>query len=287
MEDEMEKQMAELFESGLLLIAGPCVMESPEHTLMMARELKRIAAEVGMKLVFKASYDKANRSSVNSFRGLGLKAGLALLQQVKDELQLPVLSDVHEVAQVAAAAAVLDIIQIPAFLSRQTDLIVEAARTGKIINVKKAQFSAPQDMQNVLDKVYATGNRKVFLTERGVSFGYNRLVVDMKALPIMRSLGVPVIFDGTHSVQEPGGLGTATGGDRRFVPFLCRAAVATGIDGLFLEVHDRPEIAKSDGPNMVVLAELKALLQTLLTLDGIVKADPHRLEFNGSKEMVP
>jgi 2-dehydro-3-deoxyphosphooctonate aldolase (KDO 8-P synthase) len=276
----MENNLTKLFGPGLLLIAGPCVMESPEHTLMMARELKRIATEVGAKLVFKASYDKANRSSIHSFRGLGLKAGLAVLQQVKTELQLPVLSDVHEVSQVAAAAEVLDIIQIPAFLSRQTDLIVAAAGTGKVINVKKAQFSAPQDMRNVLEKVYSTGNRQVFLTERGVSFGYNRLVVDMKALPIMRSLGVPVVFDGTHSVQEPGGLGNVTGGDRRFVPYLCRAAVATGVDGLFLEVHDRPELAKSDGPNMVVLAELKSLLQTLMALDQIVKADAAMLDLN-------
>jgi 2-dehydro-3-deoxyphosphooctonate aldolase (KDO 8-P synthase) len=276
----MEYNLNKLFGPGLLLIAGPCVMESPEHTLMMARELKRIATEVGVKLVFKASYDKANRSSIHSFRGLGLKAGLAVLQQVKTELQLPVLSDVHEVSQVAAAAEVLDIIQIPAFLSRQTDLIVAAAGTGKVINVKKAQFSAPQDMRNVLEKVYSTGNRQVFLTERGVSFGYNRLVVDMKALPIMRSLGVPVVFDGTHSVQEPGGLGNVTGGDRRFVPYLCRAAVATGVDGLFLEVHDRPELAKSDGPNMVVLAELKSLLQTLMALDQIVKADAAMLDLN-------
>jgi 2-dehydro-3-deoxyphosphooctonate aldolase (KDO 8-P synthase) len=282
----MEYKVADLFGSGLLLIAGPCVMESPEHTLMMARELKRITAEVGIKLVFKASYDKANRSSIKSFRGLGIKTGLAVLQPIKNELKLPVLSDVHEVSQVEAAAAVLDIIQIPAFLSRQTDLIVAAARTGKVINVKKAQFSAPQDMKNVLDKVYSTGNRQVFLTERGVSFGYNRLVVDMKALPIMRSLGAPVVFDGTHSVQEPGGLGNATGGDRRFVPYLCRAAVATGVDGLFLEVHDHPELAKSDGPNMVILKELKPLLQTLLALDKVVKADTKMLELNGSKEMV-
>jgi 2-dehydro-3-deoxyphosphooctonate aldolase (KDO 8-P synthase) len=280
----MESKLTELFGQGLLLIAGPCVIESPEHTLMMARELKRITTEVGVKLVFKASYDKANRSAAQSFRGPGLQAGLEVLQQVKTELQLPVLSDVHEVEQVTAAAAVLDIIQIPAFLSRQTDLIMAAARTGKVVNVKKAQFSAPQDMKNVLDKVYSTGNRQVFLTERGVSFGYNRLVVDMKALPIMRSLGAPVVFDGTHSVQEPGGLGTATGGDRRFVPYLCRAAVAVGVDGLFLEVHDRPELAKSDGPNMVVLAELKTLLQTVLAIDKIVKQDPGLSTLEGVKE---
>jgi 2-dehydro-3-deoxyphosphooctonate aldolase (KDO 8-P synthase) len=281
----MDNKLADLFGSGLLLIAGPCVIESAEHTLTMARELKRITAEVGMKLVFKASYDKANRSSVHSFRGPGLQAGLEILQRVKTELQLPVLSDVHEVSQVAAAAAVLDIIQIPAFLSRQTDLIVAAARTGKVVNIKKAQFSAPQDMKNVLEKVYSTGNRRVFLTERGVLLGYNRLVVDIKALPIMRSLGVPVVFDGTHSVQEPGGLGNATGGDRRFVPYLCRAAVATGVDGLFLEVHDQPELAKCDGPNMVALAQLKTLLQKILAIDQTVKQAPHLLELDNTKEM--
>jgi 2-dehydro-3-deoxyphosphooctonate aldolase (KDO 8-P synthase) len=269
----MDYRIEQLFGDELLLIAGPCVMESEEHTLMMARELRRITADIGVKLVFKASYDKANRSSVQSFRGPGMEPGLKLLRQIKDELGLPVLSDIHCVTQ-AKAAEVLDIIQIPAFLSRQTDLIVAAAETGKVINVKKAQFSAPEDMKNVVEKVYSTGNRQVFLTERGVSFGYNRLVVDMKALPVMRALGVPVVFDGTHSVQEPGGLGNATGGDRRFVPFLCRAAVATGVDGLFLEVHDRPEIAKSDGPNMIRLADLAGLLRNLVQIDRIVKRDP-------------
>lgn len=274
----MSKQMRELFGDSLLLIAGPCVMESADHVWRMARELKTIAAAAGVKLVFKASYDKANRSSVNAFRGLGLETGLQLLKAIKTELDLPVLSDVHCITQVEAAAEVLDIIQIPAFLSRQTDLIVAAARTGRVINVKKAQFSAPEDMKNVLEKVYSTGNRQVFLTERGVSFGYNRLVVDMKALPIMRSLGAPVVFDGTHSVQEPGGLGHATGGDRRYVPFLCRAAVAVGVDGLFLEVHDQPEMAKSDGPNMVRLSELAGLLKTLVALDRIVREAPLSLE---------
>ncbi|HEY8463454.1 MAG TPA: 3-deoxy-8-phosphooctulonate synthase [Bacillota bacterium] len=268
----MDYRMADLFGEKLLLIAGPCVMESPEHTLMIARELKQIAAAAGVRLVFKASYDKANRSSIQSFRGPGLEKGLQILKTVKAELGLPVLSDVHCVTQVDVAAEVLDIIQIPAFLSRQTDLVVAAARTGKIINVKKAQFSSPQDMKNVLEKVYSTGNRQVFLTERGVSFGYNRLVVDMKALPVMRSFGVPVVFDGTHSVQEPGGLGHATGGDRRFVPFLCRAAAGAGVDGFFLEVHDQPELAKSDGPNMVRLSDLAGLLKTLVEIDRIVKA---------------
>ena len=264
--------MKDLFSDKLLLIAGPCVIESEEHVLMMAGALKEIAARVGVRLVFKASFDKANRTSVTSYRGPGLEQGLAILDQVKQKYGLPVLSDVHEVAQVEAAARVLDIIQIPAFLSPQTDLIVAAGKSGKVVNIKKAQFSAPEDMKNAIEKVYSTGNQQVCLTERGVSFGYNRLIVDMRALPIMRSFGVPVIFDGTHSVQEPGGLGKSTGGDRRFVPYLCRAAVATGVDGLFLEVHDNPDCAKSDGPNMVKLADLEPLLKTLVEIDRIVKS---------------
>lgn len=262
----------ELFGDKLLLIAGPCVIESEEHVMMMAGELKDISDRVGVKLVFKASFDKANRTSVSSYRGPGLEQGLKILSRVKQKYDLPVLSDVHEVSQVEEAAQVLDILQIPAFLSRQTDLIVAAGKTGKIVNIKKAQFSAPEDLKNAVEKVYSTGNKQVCLTERGVSFGYNRLVVDMRALPIMRSFGVPVIFDGTHSVQEPGGLGKTTGGDRRFVPYLCRAAVATGIDGLFLEVHDDPDRAKSDGPNMVKLAELEQLLKTLTEIDRVVRS---------------
>lgn len=267
----MESMMKDLFGNGLLLIAGPCVIESEEHVWMMARELKQIAEASGVKLVFKASYDKANRTSGDSFRGPGIDEGLRILKNIRTELHLPVLSDVHCITQVEAAAAVLDIIQIPAFLSRQTDLVLAAAQTGKVLNIKKAQFSAPEDMRNVIEKVYSTGNRQVFLTERGASFGYNNLVVDMRSLPIMRSLGVPVVFDGTHSVQKPGGLGKATGGDRSFVPYLCRAAVATGIDGLFLEVHDQPENAKSDGPNMIRLTDLKPLIDTLVKIDAIVK----------------
>lgn len=263
--------MKELFADKLLLIAGPCVIESEEHVMMMAGELKEIAGRTGVKLVFKASFDKANRTSISSYRGPGLEEGLAILDRVKQKFGLPVLSDVHELDQVEAAARVLDIIQIPAFLSRQTDLIVAAGKTGKVVNVKKAQFSAPEDMKNAVEKVYSTGNKQICLTERGVSFGYNRLIVDMRSLPIMRSFGVPVIFDGTHSVQEPGGLGKATGGDRRFVPYLCRAAVAAGIDGLFLEVHDNPDCAKSDGPNMVKLADLESLLKTLVEIDRVVK----------------
>lgn len=268
----MEYNMKGLFGEKLLLIAGPCVIESEEHVMMMAGELKDISGRVGVKLVFKASFDKANRTSVTSYRGPGLKQGLEILNRVKQKHDLPVLADVHEVNQVEEAAQVLDIIQIPAFLSRQTDLIVAAGQTGKIVNIKKAQFSAPEDMKNVIEKVHSTGNKQVCLTERGASFGYNRLIVDMRSLPIMRSFGVPVIFDGTHSVQEPGGLGKTTGGDRRFVPYLCRAAVATGVDGLFLEVHDNPDCAKSDGPNMLRLADLEPLLEMLAEIDRVVKS---------------
>jgi 2-dehydro-3-deoxyphosphooctonate aldolase (KDO 8-P synthase) len=269
----MESKFQDLFGSGLLLIAGPCVIESEDHVMMMARELKRITSTVGIQLVFKSSYDKANRTAGDSFRGPGLTAGLKILQRVKDELNLPVLSDVHDVSQVDEAAKVLDIIQIPAFLSRQTDLVLAAAKTGRIINIKKGQFSAPEDMRNTLDKVFSTGNRQVILTERGVSFGYHQLVVDMRSLPIMRSFGVPVIFDGTHSVQEPGGLGKSSGGNRKFVPALCRAAVATGVDGVFLEVHDDPDRAKSDGPNMIELSKLQALLLTLVKLHKIIMSE--------------
>jgi 2-dehydro-3-deoxyphosphooctonate aldolase (KDO 8-P synthase) len=269
----MEYKLQDLFGTELLLIAGPCVIESVDHVMMMATELKKITAEVGVKLVFKASYDKANRTAGDSFRGPGLKEGLKILQKVKQELSLPVLSDVHDINQVTSAAEVLDIIQIPAFLSRQTDLVMEAAKTGRVINIKKGQFSAPEDMRNAIEKVYAAGNHQVVLTERGVSFGYHQLVVDMRSLPIMRSFGVPVIFDGTHSVQEPGGLGKSTGGNRKFVPDLCRAAVATGVDGLFLEVHDDPDHAKSDGPNMIELAKLKPLLMTLVKIHKIIQSE--------------
>jgi len=269
----MNYTIEQLFGKGLLLIAGPCVIESEEHVWMMANRVREIAKTVGIKLVFKASYDKANRTSVESFRGPGLEAGLRILRRIRNELELPVLSDVHCVSQVEAAAEVLDIIQIPAFLSRQTDLIIAAAKTGKIVNVKKAQFSAAEDMRHTLEKVYSTGNRQVILTERGSSFGYNNLVVDMRSLPLLRSLGAPVVFDGTHSVQKPGGLGKASGGDRSFVPYLCRAAVAVGVDGVFLETHDCPERAKSDGPNMVKLSDLEGLLRVLVKLDKVVKSE--------------
>ncbi len=267
----MDYQLQDLLGKELLLIAGPCVIESREHVMMMARELKKITGEVGVKFVFKASFDKANRTAGDSFRGPGLKDGLAILREVREEFGLPVLSDVHDISQIVPAAEVLDIIQIPAFLSRQTDLVMEAARTGKIINIKKGQFSAPEDMRNAIEKVVSVGNRQILLTERGVSFGYHQLVVDMRSLPMMRSFGVPVIFDGTHSVQEPGGLGKSSGGNRRYVPYLCRAAVATGVDGLFLEVHDDPDHGKSDGPNMLELSKLKTLLQTLVQIHKVVQ----------------
>ena len=255
----------------LLLIAGPCVIESEEHAREMAAGLREIAGRVGIKLVYKASFDKANRTSGRSFRGPGLKEGLKILERIREDYRLPVLSDIHETEQAKPAGEVLDIIQIPAFLCRQTDLLVAAAKTGKVVNIKKGQFLAPWDMKNVVDKVREAGNNQVLLTERGVSFGYNTLVVDMRSLPIMRGFGVPVIFDGTHSVQQPGGQGTCSGGQREFVPVLTRAAVAAGVDGIFLEVHNRPELAKSDGPNMIALDQLESLLKMLLALHDLVR----------------
>lgn len=255
----------------LLLIAGPCVIESEEHAREMAAGLREIAGRVGINLVYKASFDKANRTSGRSFRGPGLKEGLKILERIREDYRLPVLSDIHETEQAKPAGEVLDIIQIPAFLCRQTDLLVAAAKTGKVVNIKKGQFLAPWDMKNVVDKVREAGNNQVLLTERGVSFGYNTLVVDMRSLPIMRGFGVPVIFDGTHSVQQPGGQGTCSGGQREFVPLLTRAAVAAGVDGIFLEVHNRPELAKSDGPNMIALDQLESLLKMLLALHDLVR----------------
>jgi len=242
------------------LIAGPCVIESRDHCFFMATELKKIAAAHDVKFVFKASYDKANRTSIKSFRGLGMKEGLQILADVREKLQLPILSDVHEPQQCKPAGEVLDILQIPAFLSRQTDLILAAAETGKIVNVKKGQFLAPRDMQNVVDKVRFAGSEDLMLTERGASFGYNNLVVDFRSLAIMRGLGTPVVFDATHSVQLPGGEGTRSGGERQYVAGLARAAVAFGVDALFMEVHEAPDQAPSDGPTMLPLAELPRLL---------------------------
>jgi 2-dehydro-3-deoxyphosphooctonate aldolase (KDO 8-P synthase) len=255
----------------LVLIAGPCVIEEEALTLRIAEFLKRLTTDLGIGLVFKASYDKANRTSVASFRGPGMAEGLKILARIKHEFDLPVVSDVHEIAQIQTAAEVLDILQIPAFLSRQTDLLLAAARTGKAVNIKKGQFLAPWDMKNAVGKMAATGNERVLLTERGASFGYNNLVVDMRSLPIMRETGCPVIFDATHAVQLPGGAGTSSAGQRQFVGTLSRAAVATGIDGLFWEVHEDPEKALCDGPNSLYLRDLRPMLEDLLAIDAIVK----------------
>ena len=257
----------------LALIAGPCVIEGYERTLKIGKAIKKITDQLGMNYIFKASFDKANRSSFQSFRGPGLTEGLKMLAEIKKELQVPVLSDIHCVTQLEPAAEVLDILQIPAFLCRQTDLVYGAAKTGKVINVKKGQFLAPRDMQNIINKIREAGNEKILLTERGASFGYNNLVADMRSLPIMRSLGYPVVFDATHSVQLPGGAGTTSSGEREFVPYLTRAAVAAGIDVLFMEVHDNPSEALSDGPNMLPVDELEALLQDVLAIDAIVRKD--------------
>lgn len=256
----------------LAVIAGPCVIESRELCLQIATETRDICARLGLGYVFKASFDKANRSALGSFRGPGLDEGLKILAEVRQSVGVPVLTDVHETAQVAPVAEVVDILQIPAFLCRQTDLLVAAARTGRCVNVKKGQFLAPWDMKNVANKVTAGGNKRFMLTERGTSFGYNTLVVDMRGLAIQRALGYPLIFDATHSVQEPGGLGNASGGKREFVPTLMRAAVAAGVDGLFLEVHPDPEHGLSDGPNMWPLAKLEALLSEAKALDAVARA---------------
>lgn len=258
--------------NSLFLLAGPCVIEDPERTLAIGRRTKEICQKLGIPYVFKASFDKANRSSYGSFRGPGLEEGLKILAHIKKELQVPVVSDIHSIEQVEPAAEVLDILQIPAFLCRQTDLVYGAAKTGKCVNVKKGQFMAPKDMENVLNKMKESGNENLMLTERGFSFGYNNLVVDMRSFPIMREFGYPVIFDATHSVQLPGGAGTKSSGQREFVPNLARAAVASGVDGLFFEVHDNPEEALSDGPNMLYLDQLEALLSDLIAIDKVVKA---------------
>jgi len=253
----------------LMIMAGPCVLEGYEHSLAIGKRAKAICEKLGLPYVFKASFDKANRSSVHSFRGPGLKEGLAILAQIKKDLQVPVVSDIHETIQVEPAAEVLDILQIPAFLCRQTDLVFQAAKTGKTINVKKGQFLAPWDMKNVITKVEEAGNHNLLLTERGASFGYNALVTDMRSLPIMRALGYPVVMDATHSVQIPGGKGTSSGGQRQYVPHMARAAAAVGIDALFLEVHDDPDKGLSDGPNMLALDNLEQLLTDVIAIDKI------------------
>jgi 2-dehydro-3-deoxyphosphooctonate aldolase (KDO 8-P synthase) len=268
----------------LTVIAGPCVIESQDHAMMMARECAQRARAAGLDFVFKSSFDKANRSSIKSFRGLGIEAGLEILEAIKNELNVPVLTDVHDTAQVDEVARVADVLQIPAFLCRQTDLISAAAQTGRVVNIKKGQFLAPQDALNIVEKAQAAGAERVMLTERGVSFGYNNLVVDMRSFPIMKEFGVPIIFDATHSLQLPGGLGHATGGLAQYIEPLARAGVACGVDGVFMEVHDAPERAPSDGPNMLPLERMGPLLEMLRDVHNLVsKTAPKSLGREASK----
>jgi 2-dehydro-3-deoxyphosphooctonate aldolase (KDO 8-P synthase) len=257
----------------LALIAGPCQLESRAHALEMASALKEMTRRLGIGLVYKTSFDKANRTSGKAARGIGLEGALPIFAEIRSSLDLPVLTDVHEIEQCAAAAQAVDILQIPAFLCRQTDLLIAAARTGRAVNVKKGQFLAPWDMKNVVAKITDAGNPRVLVTERGVSFGYNTLVSDMRALPELARTGAPVIFDATHSVQQPGGQGTASGGQREYVAVLARAAVAVGVAGVFIETHQDPDRAPSDGPNMIALKDLEPLLKTLMALDRLAKAD--------------
>jgi 2-dehydro-3-deoxyphosphooctonate aldolase (KDO 8-P synthase) len=255
----------------LTIIAGPCVIESPEHAMMMARECLARAKAAGLDFVFKSSFDKANRSSIKSFRGLGMEAGLEALKSIKNELNVPVLTDIHDVSQVEPVAAVVDVLQIPAFLCRQTDLILAAVKSGRAVNVKKGQFLAPHDARNIVAKAREVGAEKLLLTERGATFGYNNLVVDMRSFPIMRGFGVPVVFDVTHSLQLPGGLGDATGGQSEYIEFLARAGVACGVDAVFMEVHDCPEKALSDGPNALPLDRMQSLLNILRDIHALVR----------------
>jgi 2-dehydro-3-deoxyphosphooctonate aldolase (KDO 8-P synthase) len=255
----------------LTLIAGPCQLESRDHALMMASRLKEIATKLGIGLIYKTSFDKANRTSLSGKRGIGLAGALSIFAEIRREFSLPVLTDVHEIQQCTELAPVIDVLQIPAFLCRQTDLLVAAAMTGRVVNVKKGQFLAPWDMRNVANKIIESGNPNVILTERGASFGYNTLVSDMRALPIMAETGCPVVFDATHSVQQPGGQGTSSGGERRFVPVLARAAVAVGVAGVFIETHDDPDHAPSDGPNMVPIDRMESLLGRLMEIDRLFK----------------
>jgi 2-dehydro-3-deoxyphosphooctonate aldolase (KDO 8-P synthase) len=255
----------------IVLIAGPCVIESENHVLRTAEKIKRATSDADIPLVFKASYDKANRSSIDSFRGPGLIKGLKCLTKIKQELSVPILSDVHTEEEIEPAAQVLDVLQIPAFLCRQTIMLIKAAKTGRTVNVKKGQFMAPWDMKNVIDKLSQSGCKKILLTERGFTFGYNNLVVDMRSLVIMRDLGYPVVFDATHSLQLPGGQGTKSGGQKELIPDLVRGAVAIGCDAIFMEVHPNPDKAKSDGPNMLKLSQLPELLKQIKTLDSTIK----------------
>jgi 2-dehydro-3-deoxyphosphooctonate aldolase (KDO 8-P synthase) len=255
----------------LILIAGPCVIESEAHAMRMAESIAKIAAELKVPYIYKASYDKANRSSISSYRGPGITEGLRILKKIKSTLSVPILTDVHEQSQVAPAAEVCDVLQVPAFLSRQTDLLLAAGRSGRVVNLKKGQFLAPAEMANAAEKVASTGNKNILLTERGTSFGYQNLVVDMRAFPILRKLGYPVIYDVTHSVQLPGGEGKSSGGQPEFIEPLARAGVATGVDGVFLEVHDNPAAALSDGTNALPLAQLRALLSRLSELAALAR----------------
>jgi 2-dehydro-3-deoxyphosphooctonate aldolase (KDO 8-P synthase) len=255
----------------LTIIAGPCVIESEGHAMMMARECAKRARDTGLDFVFKTSFDKANRSSIKSFRGIGMEAGLEILRHIKSEVGVPVVTDIHDAAQVDAVAEVADILQIPAFLCRQTDLILAAARSGRAVNIKKGQFLAPEDARNIVEKAQGAGCERLMLTERGVSFGYNNLVVDMRSFPIMSEFGVPIVFDVTHSLQLPGGLGNATGGLSQYIEPLARAGVACGVDAVFMEVHDAPERAPSDGPNMLPLARLGSLLESLRDIQALVR----------------
>lgn len=254
----------------LFLIGGPCVLESEEHAVSLAKQIKTICGNLGIPYIFKASYDKANRSSISSYRGPGFPAGLQILENIKNTLDIPVLSDVHETVQIERAAQVLDVLQIPAFLCRQTDLLVAAARTGKPINIKKGQFLAPHDMKNAVDKVLSQGNTSILLTERGTSFGYNNLVFDIRSIPVMKSLGFPVVIDASHSVQKPGGEGTFSGGEAEFIPHIASAGVAAGANGVFLEIHDNPPQALSDGLNSLIINKLEPLLNTLLRIKAAV-----------------
>jgi len=261
----------------LTVIAGPCQLESRDHALMIATAMRDACAAAGAQFIFKGSFDKANRTSLSGKRGLGIEAGLAVMAAVKDTLGVPVLTDIHGIDQCAPVAKVVDVLQIPAFLCRQTDLLLAAGETGAAINVKKGQFLAPWDMANVVAKLESTGNRRILLTERGVSFGYNTLVADMRSLPIMARTGWPVVMDATHSVQQPGGQGSASGGQREFAPVMARAAVSLGIAAVFIETHEAPDTAPSDGPNMIPLAQMSALVASLMAFDRLAKADPLRV----------
>lgn len=256
------------------LIAGPCQIESYDHTMMMAEKIITITSKLGIPVIYKSSYDKANRSSIGTQRGIGMDEGLKILSQVREKFGCPVLTDIHDAAQCVPVAQAVDVLQIPAFLCRQTDLLLAAGNTGKAIHVKKGQFLAPWDMKNVADKIASTGNENIMLCERGASFGYNTLVSDMRSLPIMAQTGYPVVFDATHSVQQPGGKGTSSGGQREFVPVLARAAMAIGVAGVFIETHQQPDIAPSDGPNMVPIDKLEELLKLLKDIDTLAKANP-------------